>query len=112
MEQPFYGDLEIHNASSSSVEGLALSLPAEEIPGFGMRLMVLLHALHLHILHLGHIHELYGALLWLVRHAGAPQEEEPCDSHLISMYNYLGQHMRTRIQIQYNTSAQRASLHG
>ena len=40
LEEPFTAQLEVHNASSSPVDNLALSLPAEEIPGFGMHLMV------------------------------------------------------------------------
>ena len=44
LEQPFTAQLQLHNVSSSSVDSLALSLPAEEIPGFGMRLMVGAHS--------------------------------------------------------------------
>lgn len=40
LEEPFNAQLQIHNVSGSSVENLALSLPVEEIPGFGMRLVV------------------------------------------------------------------------
>ena len=40
LEQPFTAQLQVHNASSAPVDSLALSLPAEEIPGFGMHLMV------------------------------------------------------------------------
>ena len=40
LEQPFTAQLQVHNASSSPVDSLALSLPAEEVPGFGMHLMV------------------------------------------------------------------------
>ncbi|CAK0784253.1 hypothetical protein CVIRNUC_007457 [Coccomyxa viridis] len=38
LEQPFTADLQVHNASGNPVEDLILSLPAEEIPGLGMRL--------------------------------------------------------------------------
>ena len=41
LEQPFTAHLQVHNASSDPVEDLVLSLPAEEIPGLGMRLMVI-----------------------------------------------------------------------
>ena len=88
LEQPFHCGLEVHNASSSPVESLALSLPAEEIPGFGMRLMVLLHALHSRTIHLGSIYEVYGALLCLVRHQRAPEMYHFCDLQLISMVNF------------------------
>ena len=40
LEQPFTAHLQVHNASSDPVEDFILSLPAEEIPGLGMRLMV------------------------------------------------------------------------
>ena len=40
LEQPFTAQLRVHNASSAPADSLALSLPAEEIPGFGMHLMV------------------------------------------------------------------------
>lgn len=85
MEQPFHGELEVHNASSSPVDSLALSLPAEEILGFGMRLMVLLHALHSRTIHLGSIHEVYRALLCLESHQRALENEHFCDLHLISV---------------------------
>ncbi|CAL5229915.1 g13337 [Coccomyxa viridis] len=39
LEQPFTAQLRVHNASSAPADSLALSLPAEEIPGFGMHLM-------------------------------------------------------------------------
>ena len=41
LEQPFTTHLQVHNASTDTVEDLTLSLPAEEIPGFGMRLLVI-----------------------------------------------------------------------
>ena len=41
LEQLFTAHLQVHNASGNPVEDLILSLPAEEIPGLGMRLKVI-----------------------------------------------------------------------